>query len=134
MLPGDISMCSGEGENGFFFGLATAPAHVEDRLHDAWLQFAEDDPCRKSETRDDPVQADAVMGAAAAADGSSHQALLTGKEFNNNKKKPLKVAMEAMIRGLQKFVEDEVEEEGKVTASNEECHHNVAAWHNVPHP
>ncbi|XWS38903.1 hypothetical protein CRYUN_Cryun18bG0003200 [Craigia yunnanensis] len=42
--------------------------------------------------------------------------------------------MEAMIRGLQKFVEDEVEEEGKVTASNEECHHNVAAWHNVPHP
>jgi beta-glucosidase/6-phospho-beta-glucosidase/beta-galactosidase len=24
----------------FFFGLATAPAHVEDNLHDAWLDFA----------------------------------------------------------------------------------------------
>ncbi|KAK8672673.1 hypothetical protein V6N13_111037 [Hibiscus sabdariffa] len=42
--------------------------------------------------------------------------------------------MEAMIRGLQKFVEDEVEEEGKETASTDECHHNEAAWHNVPHP
>lgn len=25
---------------GFFFGLATAPAHVEDQLHDSWLDFA----------------------------------------------------------------------------------------------
>ncbi|XWS14248.1 hypothetical protein CRYUN_Cryun36dG0106400 [Craigia yunnanensis] len=124
---------NGEEENGFFFGLATAPAHVEDRLDDAWLQFAEENPCHKSETTDDPVQADAVIGAAAAADGSSHQAPLTGKE-SNKKKKPLKVSMEAMIRGLQKFVEDEVEGEGKVPASKEECHHNVAAWHNVPHP
>ncbi|XVF62401.1 hypothetical protein PTKIN_Ptkin09bG0004600 [Pterospermum kingtungense] len=133
-------MCSGKEGNGFFFGLATAPAHVEDRLHDAWLQFAEENPCHKSETGDDPVQVEAVIGAA-AADGSSHQAPLTRKD-SIKKKKPLKVAMEAMIRGLQKFVEDEteeeeeveVEEEGKVSASNEECHHNVAAWHNVPHP
>ncbi|XP_021290204.1 beta-glucosidase-like SFR2, chloroplastic isoform X3 [Herrania umbratica] len=128
---------NGEGENVFFFGLATAPAHVEDRLHDAWLQFAEEIPCDKSETSDDQLQADAVMGA--AADGSSHQAILTGKEMaKKKKKKPLKVAMEAMIRGFQKFVEDEVEEEekagGKLPASNEECYHNVAAWHNVPHP
>lgn len=27
---------------GFFFGLATAPAHVEDQLDDAWLEFAEE--------------------------------------------------------------------------------------------
>lgn len=129
-----IFMCLDEEGNGFFFGLATAPAHVEDRLQDAWLQFAEENPCHKSETRGDPVQADAIIGTA-AADGGSHQASVTRKE-SNKKKKPLKVSMEAMIRGLQKFVENETEEEegGKVPASNDECHHNVAAWHNVPHP
>ncbi|KAE8731022.1 Beta-glucosidase-like SFR2 [Hibiscus syriacus] len=124
-------MCLGEEQYGFLFGLATAPAHVEDRLNDAWLQFAEENPCHKSETSDDPVEADAVMGV--AADGGSHRAPLASEEFGK-KKKPLKVAMEAMIRGLQKFVEDEVEEEGKETASSEECHHNVAARHNVPYP
>ncbi|TYJ17733.1 hypothetical protein E1A91_A09G073400v1 [Gossypium mustelinum] len=118
----------GEEEDGFFFGLATAPAHVEDKLNDAWLQFAEENPCHKSEKGDDDMmEADAVIG---AADGGSHQAPLARKE-SSKKKKPLKVAMEAMIRGLQKFVEDESEEE---TASKEECNHNVAAWHNVPHP
>ncbi|MBA0829730.1 hypothetical protein Goarm_014313 [Gossypium armourianum] len=119
---------NGEEEDGFFFGLATAPAHVEDKLNDAWLQFAEENPCHKSEKGDDDMmEADAVIG---AADGGSHQAPLARKE-SSKKKKPLKVAMEAMIRGLQKFVEDESEEE---TASKEECNHNVAAWHNVPHP
>jgi hypothetical protein len=44
------------------------------------------------------------------------------------KRKPLKVAMEAMIRGFEKHAEDEL------PTKNEECHHNVAAWHNVPHP
>lgn len=29
-------------EGGFFFGLATAPAHVEDKLEDAWLEFAQE--------------------------------------------------------------------------------------------
>lgn len=29
-------------EGGFFFGLATAPAHVEDELDDAWLEFAKE--------------------------------------------------------------------------------------------
>lgn len=28
-------------ERDFFFGLATAPAHVEDNLHDVWIDFAE---------------------------------------------------------------------------------------------
>ncbi|OMO54135.1 Glycoside hydrolase, family 1 [Corchorus capsularis] len=118
----------GEGGNEFFFGLATAPAHVEDRLHDAWLEFAEENPCHKSESADEPPQADAVIGAS-TADGTSHPALPNKKTKN---KKPLKIAMEAMVRGLHKFIE--VEEEGKMPALNEECHHNVAAWHNVPHP
>jgi hypothetical protein len=39
--------------------------------------------------------------------------------------------MEAMIRGFEKYIEEESEEE---TVPNEECRHNVAAWHNVYHP
>ncbi|GLU08547.1 hypothetical protein SLE2022_254530 [Rubroshorea leprosula] len=120
------------GEDGFFFGLATAPAHVEDRLNDAWLQFAEEHPCDNSESQQGLIPVDAVVGSA-AADGGSHPAQLSGKEARKKKKKkPLKVSMEAMIRGFQKFEEEEVEEE--VPEPNEECHHSVAAWHNVPHP
>ena len=37
-------------DGGFFFALATAPAHVEDRLDDAWLQFA-----KESEPKDNPA-------------------------------------------------------------------------------
>lgn len=44
------------------------------------------------------------------------------------KKKPRKIAMEALIRGFEKY--EEIVEPN----SNEECHHTVAAWHNVPHP
>lgn len=31
-------------DGGFFFALATAPAHVEDKLDDAWLRFAKETP------------------------------------------------------------------------------------------
>ncbi|OVA13574.1 Glycoside hydrolase [Macleaya cordata] len=118
-----------EEENGFFFGLATAPAHVEDRLNDAWLQFAEEHPCKDlGETRE-PQPADALM-ASATGDGVSQQAPFSPKETERmKKKKPLKIAMEAMIRGFEKHVEEE-----KEPASSTECSHNVAAWHNVPHP
>lgn len=51
----------------------------------------------------------------------------TDKESNKKKKKK-KIAMEALIRGFEKY--EEIEE----PSSNEECHHAVAAWHNVPHP
>ncbi|KAK8592843.1 hypothetical protein V6N13_043529 [Hibiscus sabdariffa] len=68
---------NGEEENGFFFGLATVPAHVEDKLNDAWVQFAEENPCHKSETSDDPMEADAVIGV--TADGGSHCAPLARK-------------------------------------------------------
>lgn len=104
--------------------MATAPAHVEDRLNDAWLQFAEENQ-----------PADALMGSA-SGDGGSQQDSSSGnlkaneEKVRKKKKKPLKVAMEAMIRGLSKYVEEEEEE----SSSDEDCHHNVAAWHNVPHP
>lgn len=112
-----------EGEREFFFGLATAPAHVEDRLNDAWLQFAEEQPCNTSESQQGMQPADALM-ASAAGDGGSQQAAYPEKK--NDKGKPLKIAMEAMIRGFKKYVGEEEEVD--------ECHHNVAAWHNVPHP
>ncbi|KAJ8767310.1 hypothetical protein K2173_017354 [Erythroxylum novogranatense] len=120
---------SEEGDNGFFFGLATAPAHVEDRLNDAWLQFAEETPCDKIESDRGLQPADALISSA-GADGGSQLSLLSVKRDAQmaKKKKPLKVAMEAMIRGFEKYAEEEL------PAPNEECHHNVAAWHNVPHP
>ncbi|XP_031252986.1 beta-glucosidase-like SFR2, chloroplastic isoform X2 [Pistacia vera] len=120
----------GEGEDEFFFGLATAPAHVEDRLNDAWLQFAADEPSDASDQQG-LQPADAIMGSG-EGDGGSQQAPMSGTAVNQTvkKKKSLKIAMEAMIRGFEKYVE--VEEE--VTAPKEELHHKVAAWHNVPHP
>lgn len=147
-----------EGENVFFFGLATAPAHVEDGLDDAWLQFAEEHPCDHSESQQSTATpADALIGSAAPG-GGSHQAQFTRKETDETikkkkkkKRRPLRVSMEAMIRGFQKFEEVEEEEEAAAAAADaaaaaadaaadagavpdEECHHSVAAWHNVPHP
>ncbi|XP_055818421.1 beta-glucosidase-like SFR2, chloroplastic [Solanum dulcamara] len=115
-----------EGEKGFFFGLATAPAHVEDRLDDAWLQFAEN---TESHEHQQPQTADAIMGSA-TGDGGSQQAPLPQREATKTikRKKSLKIALEAQIRGFEKYIE--VEE----PTPTEQCHHNVAAWHNVPHP
>ncbi|GMY27976.1 beta-glucosidase-like SFR2, chloroplastic isoform X1 [Fagus crenata] len=121
-----------EGESNFFFGLATAPAHVEDKLNDAWLQFAEENPCDKSEPHQGLQPADALISSAAADGGSQLASLLQqGANRTVKKKKPLKIAVEAMIRGFEKFTEEEHEAE---PVPSEECHHNVAAWHNVPHP
>uniref|UniRef100_A0A2P2JSN3 Uncharacterized protein n=1 Tax=Rhizophora mucronata TaxID=61149 RepID=A0A2P2JSN3_RHIMU len=119
-----------EGENEFFFGLATAPAHVEDRLNDAWLQFAEENPSDMSESHDGLQPAGALMGSD-AGNGGSLQASVSRQETGRTvkkRKKPLKVAMEAMIRGFEKYLEE------IVPASDEEYHHNVASWHNVPNP
>ncbi|XP_031397877.1 beta-glucosidase-like SFR2, chloroplastic isoform X1 [Punica granatum] len=130
-----FNVSGGEGESEFFFGLATAPAHVEDKLNDAWLQFAEETPCDQPESQLGQQPADAVI-ASAAGDGGSHQASASSRNANSPKKKgkPLKVAMEAMIRGICKYIEEDEEEKTGAHASVEECHHNVAAWHNVPHP
>lgn len=117
------------GEEGFFFGLATAPAHVEDRLDDAWVQFAEEGPCDDSKSAHSPEPADALM-ASATGDGGSQQAPAPTKEpAKIKKRKTVKIAMEAMIRGIEKYL---VEEEESTTVV--ECSHNIAAWHNVPHP
>ncbi|KAK7363440.1 hypothetical protein VNO77_05583 [Canavalia gladiata] len=112
-----------EEENGFFFGLATAPAHVEDRLDDAWIQFAEQKSGDGGES-EGKQRVDAVLGSA-AGDGGSHQAASASSPRKG--KKPLKVAMEAMIRGFEKYMEVEGQKE-------EEQRPNVTAWHNVPHP
>lgn len=116
-----------EGEDEFFFGLATAPAHVEDGLNDAWLQFAENDPSNKEQIAQ---PADAIMGSA-AGDGGSQQAPLPGTDAKNTlkRRKPLKMSMEAKIRGFGNYIK----EEGPPPVP-EESQHNVAAWHNVPHP
>ncbi|KAL2642376.1 hypothetical protein R1flu_009963 [Riccia fluitans] len=46
-------------EGGFFFALATAPAHVEDKLKDAWLEFAEQSDGKQSSTTGHPEIRDA---------------------------------------------------------------------------
>ncbi|KAJ4721956.1 Beta-glucosidase-like SFR2 chloroplastic [Melia azedarach] len=124
-------MISVEGEE-FFFGLATAPARVEDRLNDAWLLFAEGEP--SDALKKEGLQPeDALMGMT-TADGGSQQAPLPSKEVNKrgNKRKPLKMAVQAMLRWFQKYTEEKDDRE-EITAANEEVHHKVAAWHNVPH-
>lgn len=109
--------------------MATAPAHVEDSLNDAWLQFAEEQPCDKSESEQGSQPSDALI-TSGSSHGGYHLASSSSKEASERvkNKKPLKIAMEAMIRGFEKYIEEEEH------AANEECHHNVAAWHNVPHP
>ncbi|PON64897.1 Glycoside hydrolase [Parasponia andersonii] len=121
-----------DGENEFFFGLATAPAHVEDRLNDAWLEFAEENLCEKMETQQEPQLVNALMGPVSGDGGSQLNSSSSSGNVNqtSKKKKPLKIALEAMMRGFEKYIEKGEEE----SAPNEECHHNVAAWHNVPLP
>ncbi|KAL5996535.1 glycosyl hydrolase 1 [Asimina triloba] len=116
-------------EEGFFFGLATAPAHVEDKLDDAWVRFAEEHPCNDSEQTQGLKPTDAIM-ASATGDSGSQQAPSASNESRTSKtKKPLKIAMEAMIRGFEKYLEEEEE-----LPSDVEHAHKIAAWHNVPHP
>lgn len=124
------SAASDDSQQEFFFGLATAPAHVEDRLNDAWLQFAEGDPpdtCQQS--RDEPQSADAVMGSAAGDGGSQ---LASSYSTIKKRKKPIKIAMEAMIRGFEKYTEEE--DHPPPSPPPQDSQHNVASWHNVPHP
>lgn len=104
-----------EDAGGFFFGLATAPAHVEDDLHDAWLEFAENDTADSNPERSHPR-----LERTRSKGGVEEPTL----KFIVRKKKPLKMAMAAMIKGFEKYTEKEEEEE---------CH-NVAAWHNAYHP
>uniref|UniRef100_A0A803MNC3 Beta-glucosidase-like SFR2, chloroplastic n=1 Tax=Chenopodium quinoa TaxID=63459 RepID=A0A803MNC3_CHEQI len=79
---------SSDGEPEFFFGLATAPAHVEDKLNDAWLQFAEEKLCDETESAQQP--ADALL-ASGAGDGGSQPALPTEAKDRPKKKKSYKL-------------------------------------------
>ena len=104
----------------FFFGLAKTPAHVEDRLDDAWLQFAKEKPCEEStSTKQQPT--DGLL-ASAAGDGGVQPTLSSEVKERPKKKKNLKVPMEAMIRGFEKFIE-EPDEHQSLTS---ELTHNVA--------
>lgn len=119
-------------EDSFFFGLATAPAHVEDRLNDAWLQFAEESPTENAaESFEDIQPADALLSSA-SPDGGSQPPSVTISEGSTSKKikKPVKIAMEAMIRGFNKYSEETEDEPAPCV----EHTHNVVAWHNVPRP
>lgn len=110
--------------------MATAPAHVEDRLNDAWLQFAAEHPCGDTEAGQNLQRAEAILSSA-SGDGGSQQASLPSKEQRASEKstrRPLKIAMEAMIRGFEKYSDAEEPNNGK------DCSHTVAAWHNVPCP
>ncbi|XP_009124818.1 galactolipid galactosyltransferase SFR2, chloroplastic [Brassica rapa] len=91
-------------EGKFFFGLATAPAHSEDELDDAWLQFAKETPSSAS---------DAVPGSEAA-----------------NRKK-IKLAVGAITKGLAK--NKHIKEVKAASADDKPPANNVAAWHNAPH-
>ncbi|XP_024518202.1 galactolipid galactosyltransferase SFR2, chloroplastic [Selaginella moellendorffii] len=181
-------------DGGFFFALATAPAHVEDNLNDAWLEFAREtvpdkqeqefiqeremdrDDARKDENtfrqasdellasksksatageltewevvdekekaerskspKSDQISEEQVLDSSLIRkESATPPALLRAKstteeprlQFNYPKKgrKLARVAMEAMIRGIERFAEDEEPEDAKL---------NVAAWHNVVHP
>ncbi|CDY34948.1 BnaA01g32790D [Brassica napus] len=92
-------------EGKFFFGLATAPAHSEDELDDAWLQFAKETPSSPS---------DAVPGSEAA-----------------NRKK-IKLAVGAITKGLAKNKHIK-EVKASASADVKPPTNNVAAWHNAPH-
>lgn len=117
-------------EDNFFFGLATAPAHVEDRLEDAWLQFATETSCDDNGNVRDQRPVDALMASAAGDGGSQQSWRSTGGENigDREQRKPLRVAMEAMLRGF------EILAESGESAGGDNCSHNVAAWHNVPCP
>lgn len=106
-----------EDDGGFFFGLATAPAHVEDDLHDAWLEFAENDTADSNPRPSD--QPPKITRSKGGIQEPKLQYTVTKKG-----KKYVKMAMEAMSRGFQRFSEKEEEDE---------CH-NVAAWKNADHP
>lgn len=49
-------------DGGFFFALATAPAHVEDKLDDAWLQFAKETPPKENKDGDAQKALERILG------------------------------------------------------------------------
>ncbi|GMH29194.1 hypothetical protein Nepgr_031037 [Nepenthes gracilis] len=101
-----------------FFGL-TAPALVEDKLSDDWLLFVEDTQCEKLDTHHVLQTSNGPM-APVSGDGASHQASSMEPRRMLKRKKSQKIAMEATIRGLEKYMK--VEEPAPNT---EHCHNKA---------
>ncbi|XP_073106748.1 beta-glucosidase-like SFR2, chloroplastic isoform X3 [Elaeis guineensis] len=72
-----------------------------------------------------PIDESADVLAAFDVHHDSDEPLKTAKRQT---RRPIKIAMEAMIRGFEKY------SDGEEHHSSPECSHAVAAWHNVPHP
>lgn len=127
-LPSSSAAASEDDE--FFFGLATAPAHVEDRLEDAWLQFAIEHSGDDNDSMPNQMPANAVMASAGGDGGSQPPSRPRDDKKGNDgdQRKPLRVAMEAMLRGFEKF------SESGESSGTDNSSHKVAAWHNVPCP
>ncbi|KAJ1696013.1 hypothetical protein LUZ63_012711 [Rhynchospora breviuscula] len=108
----------------FFFGLATAPAHAEDRLDDAWLHFAS-----QQQPPDGPSSSSSSSSSSSDDDASAKPPAPHPADASPGPGvRPLKVAMEAMIRGFENLVQE------APTDHPAGSNHNVAAWHNVPRP
>jgi hypothetical protein len=77
------------------------------------------------------MPANAVMASAGGDGGSqpSSRSRGDGKGSGGDQRKPIRVAMEAMLRGFEKFSES-----GESSGSDDNGSHKVAAWHNVPCP
>ncbi|CAA6668908.1 unnamed protein product [Spirodela intermedia] len=118
-------------DESFFFGLATAPAHVEDKLNDAWLEFAMEKPCGTSDHTENETPADASASSTGGEVGFQEAPVPMDEPGNTvvKIKKPVKLAMEALIRGFEKYTNGDDEEDSKDT-----CDHNIAAWHNICRP
>lgn len=85
--------------------MATAPAHAEDDLDDAWLRFAKETPC------------------------SAADAVSCSEAEKKSKRKKVKLAVGAITKGLEKNTHGKHDK----TSDDKTPTKNVAAWHNAPH-
>ena len=126
-----LSLVSERGE-AFFFGLATAPAHVEDKLNDAWLEFAVEKPCCEiSEPVEEQKPADTLI-TSNSSDDEFQDAFLSLDEPDgtiSKLKEPIKQAMDTLVKEWEKYAGGNDEKDSSPT-----CDHNIAAWHNVCRP
>lgn len=88
-------------DGGFFFALATAPAHVEDKLDDAWLEFA-----RAGEPKDNP-----------AGDPPETR---TGEKDSAASYSGISLTEEAQAEDIKKGTKDSVSVSGEKNVSSDE--------------
>ncbi|XP_078436337.1 glycosyl hydrolase superfamily protein [Wolffia australiana] len=132
VLADFFSGTGNENDEKFFFGLATAPAHVEDKLSDAWLDFAVEKPCCGAVEQAEEEKPVVSPTNSTSTDDEYQKASLPEEQQENivsKIEKPVKQAMEALVKEFEKYTNGN--EEGD---SNTNCDHNIAAWHNVCRP